>query len=113
MKATVENRWEWCLSRQRSWGVPIPALLCNHCDYVYTSPEFITRVAQGVAQDGIEYWDRVDVTTIIPENVQCPTCLTADFKKEKDILDVWFDSGVSHTAVLKARPELSFLQICI
>ncbi len=100
LRATVENRWEWSLSRQRAWGVPIPALLCLHCDYAYTNAEFMNRVAQHTKKEGIEYWDCVTVQELLPKDLVCPHCKKSDFKKETDILDVWFDSGVSHYAVL-------------
>lgn len=108
MRATVGSRWEWCLSRQRSWGVPIPALLCTRCHTEYTSPEFVAAVAQGVAREGIEYWDRVAVADLVPQGLSCRACGHQEFRKESDILDVWFDSGVSHYAVLSERPELGF-----
>ena len=96
------------LSRQRVWGVPIPALICDGCDYVYTSKEFIDDVAQGVAQEGIEYWDIVSVETLRQGSTTCPQCVTGCLRKETDILDVWFDSGVSHYAVLKQNPDLAY-----
>lgn len=108
LKATVEHRWEWCLSRQRTWGIPIPALLCERCDYVYTKQEFINKVADHIALEGIEYWDRVSLEHVVPKDLVCPQCKSADFKKETDILDVWFDSGVSHYAVLYKNPALQF-----
>ncbi len=106
LKATVENRWEWCLSRQRAWGTPIPALLCHDCDFAYTSEEFINKVAEQVAKEGIEYWTRVPLENVLPKELNCPRCKTSNFYKETDILDVWFDSGVSHYAVL--LPEHHF-----
>lgn len=108
MRATVASRWEWCLSRQRSWGVPIPALLCNGCHLEYSSPELANVVAQGVEKEGIEYWDRVSVAELIKAGITCAGCKGADFRKETDILDVWFDSGVSHYAVLYNNPALGF-----
>ncbi len=107
-KATIEGRLEWCLSRQRVWGVPIPALLCLACDYTYITKKLVERVAQEIAKQGIEYWDVVTVSTLIPENFSCPNCKGTEFKKETDILDVWFDSGVSHYAVLKQHRDLAF-----
>ncbi len=107
LKATVENRWEWCLSRQRAWGNPIPALLCSSCDYAYTSYDFVNKIVHGIAEHGIEYWDMVTVNDIKPEGLVCPTCTTSEFVKETDILDVWFDSGVSHQAVLEKNSELA------
>lgn len=108
LKATVDNRLEWCLSRQRIWGIPIPALLCKQCDYAYINQDFIERVAQGVEKHGIEYWDTVAISDLISNDILCPHCKTHNFKKETDILDVWFDAGVSHYAVLYNNPELAF-----
>ncbi len=107
--ATLKSRWEWCLSRQRVWGVPITALLCNDCDHVYVSQELADRVAQSVATEGIEYWDRVTAEELVKElSLSCSGCKGKYFKKEMDILDVWFDSGVSHYAVLLNNPALTF-----
>jgi isoleucyl-tRNA synthetase len=108
LRATLINRLEWCLSRQRQWGVPIPALLCSNYDYAFIDHAFIEKVAQGIECHGIEYWDTVDIASIKPPQLQCPTCGSFDFIKEHDILDVWFDSGVSHYAVLKNNPELAY-----
>jgi len=109
-KATLEGRLEWCLSRQRVWGVPIPAFLCTGCDEVYTNQSFIDEIAKGVAKEGIEYWDNVIIDKLLPKDYvcKCGRNLPKDFKKETDILDVWFDSGVSHFAVLYHNPELHF-----
>jgi isoleucyl-tRNA synthetase len=108
MRATVESRWEWCLSRQRSWGVPIPALLCNSCHTEYTNQEFADLIAQGVEKEGIEYWDKVTVQELVATGIVCQKCKCSDLRKETDILDVWFDSGVSHYAVLYNNPDLGF-----
>lgn len=108
LRATVENRWEWCISRQRIWGVPIPALICVTCDCVVTSAEFMKKIADQVATKGIEYWDSVDVATLAALVDPCPSCKEKKFKKEQDILDVWFDSGISHYAVLEKKPALAF-----
>lgn len=106
LRATVGSRWEWCLSRQRTWGVPIPALLCNSCDKAIITPELVERVSKKVAQEGIEYWDRVPVEELVTKDFVC--CGKQDFRKEKDIVDVWFESGVSHFAVLYNNPEQQF-----
>lgn len=108
LRATVESRWEWCLSRQRVWGVPIPALLCEHCDYAHLTIEIVEKVAQGVLKEGIEFWDKVSLEELIGNSFICPVCKCTDFKKEQDILDVWFDAGISHYAVLNNNPELQF-----
>lgn len=104
----LEGRLEWCLSRQRAWGVPIAALLCTKCDYAYCDPAFIESVQKGVAQHGIEYWDDVTVEQLLPPHFKCPDCGNSSWKKERDTLDVWFDSGLSHFAVLKKNAELAF-----
>lgn len=105
-KATLEGRLEWCLSRQRVWGVPIPAVRCTSCDHVQTSAELIEKASQGVAQEGIEFWDKVDVKELIDS--VCQSCEASEFEKEYDILDVWFESGVSHYAVVYQNKEQAY-----
>jgi isoleucyl-tRNA synthetase len=107
-EATIEGRLEWCLSRQREWGVPITALICRNCDYTYITKEFINEIATHVAQEGIEYWGNVSLDMLLPDNMSCPQCAGVGFEKETDILDVWFDSGVSHFAVLQKNPALAY-----
>ncbi|MGB8367510.1 MAG: isoleucine--tRNA ligase, partial [Candidatus Babeliales bacterium] len=107
-KATLEGRLEWCLSRQRIWGIPIPALICQDCDFTYISKELIENVANHVEKSGIEWWDTATINDIMSKNFTCPSCNGKNFKKEQDILDVWFDSGVSHFAVLMKNPNLRF-----
>lgn len=113
----VENRTEWCISRQRSWGVPIPAVICSDCEDAFLSPEYINKVAEFVAKEGVEFWDKTSVKDlvklkILPKNFSCELCGNENldnFEKETDILDVWFDSGVSSFAVLqKNKKELGF-----
>lgn len=108
LRATVENRWEWCLSRQRSWGVPIPALIKTDGTGMYTSGDFIKAVAAKVAHEGIEYWDRISLQDLVKEGMLPADFPVDQYRKETDILDVWFDSGISHWAVLSARKELRF-----
>src|SRR5579872_576442 len=106
-EATIEGRLEWCLSRQREWGVPITALICESCDHTYITKEFIAEVAAHVAQHGIEYWDKVSLDELnVP--ITCSQCMVGRLRKETDILDVWFDSGISHYAVL-SNPALASL----
>lgn len=111
LRSTVESRWEWCLSRQRSWGVPIPALINIHNNSVYNTHDiekqaiFIANIAAKVAHEGIEYWDRVSLQDLINENFLPADFPIQDYRKETDILDVWFDSGISHWAVLTKRDE--------
>lgn len=108
LKAAVGNRLEWCLSRQRIWGVPIPALLCTACDYAYLDAALVQKVAMGVEKEGVEYWDSVSLAELVPASFACTRCGGTHWKKEQDILDVWFDSGISHEAVLKENKALSF-----
>jgi isoleucyl-tRNA synthetase len=108
LKATLEGRLEWCLSRQRVWGVPIPALQCIACDHSYTSQELVEKVAQHVEHSGIEWWDTAEISQLVSADFACPACKNKTFKKESDILDVWFDSGVSHYAVLQKNPSLAY-----
>jgi isoleucyl-tRNA synthetase len=106
--AMVELRPDWCLSRQRYWGVPIPALACAHCAKEFLFPEVINSFADMVAKEGSDAWFVKDVKEFLPKGLRCPDCEKGDFIKRYDILDVWFDSGVSHQAVLKKRQELKF-----
>lgn len=108
LKATIEGRLEWCISRQRIWGVPIPAIICKKCDYANINQDLIDKVSQEVAKVGIEYWDNVEIKDLITSDFACPKCQNTEFRKETDILDVWFDSGISHFAVLKHNKNLAF-----
>lgn len=108
LKATINNRLEWCISRQRIWGTPLVAILCKECDTEHTDRALINAVAEQVEQQGIECWDELAINTILPHNFSCKNCGSKEFKKEQDILDVWFDSGSSNYAVLKKNPELGF-----
>ena len=104
--STLEGRLEWCLSRQRTWGVPIPALSCLDCGHVFTNSALIQDAAQGIERDGIEFWHRADMSHFA--SYQCPSCASSRLAKERDILDVWFESGVSHYAVLFNNPLQAF-----
>ncbi len=102
----VENRPDWCISRQRSWGVPIIALHCNACGEVLLDAKLVNQVADLVEKYGADVWFEKELKEFFDPLPACPRCGSQDFRKETDILDVWFDSGVSHAAVLEKRPEL-------
>jgi len=104
----IENRPDWCVSRQRSWGVPIVVLYCEKCETVLINLETIDRVCALFKENGADIWFEMDVKDILPNGAVCQRCGNKTFKKEDDILDVWFDSGVSHVAVLEERPYLKW-----
>ncbi|MEW6101434.1 MAG: isoleucine--tRNA ligase [Candidatus Omnitrophota bacterium] len=106
--AMIELRPDWCISRQRYWGVPIPVLACNNCQEEILEYEVVNKFAAYISKEGSDCWFRRDVKDFIGPDTKCPKCQGRDFSKGNDILDVWFDSGVSHQAVLKRREELSF-----
>ena len=113
--ATVGNRLEWCISRQRVWGVPITSVLCNKCDHAFLDKDFIEKVAARVEKEGVEFWDKMTVKSLISQEILpldfiCPGCGAPieNLELERDILDVWFDSGISHFAVLQKEKELHF-----
>jgi len=106
MKGMVDTRPDWCISRQRSWGVPIPALTCQACGAASLTVGLVDRAAAVFEQDGAEAWYERPVADFVPAGFSCPSCGGTAFEREKDILDVWFDSGSSHEAVLAVHPEL-------
>ncbi|MDM7273282.1 isoleucine--tRNA ligase [Sulfurihydrogenibium azorense] len=103
IKSMVENRPDWCISRQRSWGVPITVFYCQDCGEIVKDMEVFQHVANLVRNNeyGADIWFEKEAKELLPEGYRCKKCGSQNFKKEEDILDVWFDSGVSHAAVLK------------
>lgn len=106
----VANRPDWCISRQRNWGVPIVALLCKECGHAYTDADWVFSVVDRFAghERGADYWFEASLEEIAPKGLTCPDCGGKAWEKEDDILDVWFDSGTSFAAVLEQRPECRF-----
>ena len=103
----IENRPDWCVSRQRAWGVPIVVFYCKECDYVLEDPELVFHVSEIFNRHGSDAWFNLDVKELMPPDTACPECGNKEFVKETDILDVWFDSGVSFSYVLENNPELN------
>jgi isoleucyl-tRNA synthetase len=102
----IENRPDWCVSRQRSWGVPIAAFYCKSCGDVMADGRIMHHVADLFTEHSSDIWYDWDAAAFLPEGTVCPSCGKDEFDKETDILDVWFDSGVSHAAVLELRGNL-------
>ncbi len=102
----VEARPDWCISRQRAWGVPITVFGCASCGRSFMTRETAERIVSVFEREGADAWFARPAGDFLPEGASCPACGGADFRKEMDILDVWFDSGVSHAAVLETRDDL-------
>ena len=102
----IENRPDWCVSRQRSWGVPITAFSCTACGEYIADGNIMDHVANIFKEHSSDVWFDWDADKLLPTGTKCPQCGAAAFEKENDILDVWFDSGVSHAAVLEPNPKL-------
>lgn len=104
----IENRPDWCVSRQRAWGVPITVFTCNSCGAVHMNEALAASIHDLFAAHGADVWFEKPTEALLPEGTVCGQCGANDFHKETDILDVWFDSGVSHAAVLELRSNLQW-----
>jgi isoleucyl-tRNA synthetase len=102
----VEQRPDWCISRQRAWGVPIVAFHCRGCGKVLLTREILDVIIARARQEGADFWFASPAEEILPPNTRCPECGGEAFTKETDILDVWFDSGVSFAAVVEPNSEM-------
>lgn len=101
----IENRPDWCLSRQRIWGTPIPGFTCATCQEPLINPQIIEHIAGLVSEHGADVWFERPAQELLPAGTVCEKCGATGFNKEQDILDVWFESGVSHAAVVKQQGE--------
>jgi isoleucyl-tRNA synthetase len=102
----IATRPDWCISRQRIWGVPIAVFLCEDCQKPILSPELNRQIVTLFENEGAEAWHTTDVAALLPKDATCAHCGGKKFRKETDILDVWFDSGTSWFAVCESDPDL-------
>jgi len=107
ISSMVELRPDWCLSRQRYWGVPIPILYCASCGSEVINENVTKHIEAIFEKQGSDAWFSMPASNLAPSNASCPKCNAREFKKETDILDVWFESGASHHGVLKIRDDLT------
>ena len=101
----VESRSDWCISRQRAWGVPIPVFYCDDCGESIITDETINNVSEIFAKESSDAWTKYSAQELLPAGFKCPKCSSQNLRKENDIMDVWFDSGVTHYAVVDARKD--------
>ena len=99
----IEDRNDWCISRQRTWGVPLPIFYCKNCEKEYVTAESLDKVQSIVRENGTNAWFGMEVSELMPEGSVCSKCGCTEFEKETDIMDVWFDSGSTHESVLVER----------
>ena len=104
----IENRPDWCVSRQRAWGVPITVFYCEDCETIVQDQQIMEKVYAEFEQHGADIWFEKEASYFLPADLKCSSCGGKNFVKENDILDVWFDSGVSHAAVLESREDLNW-----
>jgi isoleucyl-tRNA synthetase len=106
IKSMLEERPDWCLSRQRYWGVGIPVVYCQGCDQAIIDEKIISNIETLIAKEGSDAWFKKRVEEILPPGFNCPKCGEDEFRKEEDIVDVWFESGVSHEAAVEREKSL-------
>ena len=107
MVSMIRDRADWCISRQRRWGLPIPVFYCKDCGKPVCTPESIAHISKLFDEHGSNYWFANDASALVPEGLACPNCGGKSFEKETDTLDGWFDSGSTHIASLRREhPEL-------
>jgi isoleucyl-tRNA synthetase len=106
MRNMIADRGDWCISRQRVWGVPLPIFYCEACNHAHITEETIEHIAGLFAREGSSAWYAKEVSELMPPNQRCEKCGGEKFRKETDTMDVWFDSGSSHVAVLEQREDL-------
>jgi isoleucyl-tRNA synthetase len=106
IRGMLESRPDWCISRQRSWGVPIPAVYCKRCNEAVLNQPLCEHIAAIFEKAGSDAWYIRPLEELLPQNFKCPRCDGAEFIREEDILDVWFDSGVSWASVVEQDPRL-------
>ncbi len=106
----IANRPDWCISRQRNWGVPISALICEDCDETWFDAQWVYDICDKYAkhETGCDYWFEAPIEELVPDGLTCSKCGGTHWKRETDILDVWFDSGTSYAAVVEQRSETRF-----
>lgn len=103
MSEMIKGRNDWCISRQRTWGVPLPIFYCKDCGEPYVTEESIKKIQDVVRTEGTNAWWAKEAKDLVPEGAKCPKCGCTEFRKETDIMDVWFDSGSTHQSVLVER----------
>ncbi|MEG1778496.1 MAG: class I tRNA ligase family protein, partial [Oscillospiraceae bacterium] len=108
IKNMVRDRSDWCISRQRIWGVPIPIFYCEHCNEPHIDEASIKAVSEAFRENGSDIWYMKSAEELLPKGTVCKHCGGTSFNKETDIMDVWFDSGTSHAAVLQDNTDLKW-----